>query len=409
MTTVTVKINASANDGYTEGNSTDYSDAHQNAVSASDGVELYIGQDYISDKHIIRRAFLKFDTTSIPSNAEIQSASLYLYGLSDYSTEDFTIRLQKWTGDTPIDTDDHTQYDGVNYDDGTFNTQNFVVDGWNEIVISNFNLIEKEGYTKICVRHDKDVSETPSSAQSSVRVGSYDWGEDYAPYLEITYTVPTVTVEISASGDDGLVYGESDSYSTAHDTATGSDSTGKYLNVGQQSRRGIYSIVRTFLKFDTTSIPTNAVIESASLYLYGYSDPPTKDFKIRLQKWTGDTPIGTEDYTQYDGVNYDDGTFDTSGMVLEGWNEIKISNFDLIEKGGYTKICVRSEDDINHTPPAQAEENDVAMFYSYDGNHPPYLEITYTTAAPPPKHPITHLDKGPHPRSRMTFYPRLSL
>jgi len=30
-------------------------------------------------------------------------------------------------------------------------------------------------------------------------------------------------------------------------------------------------------------------------------------------------------------------------------------------------------------------------------------------APPPKKHPITHLDKGPHPRSRMTFYPRLSL
>lgn len=39
------------------------------------------------------------------------------------------------------------------------------------------------------------------------------------------------------------------------------------------------------------------------------------------------------------------------------------------------------------------------------------IYCTYTAIAPPapPKHPITHLDKGPHPRSRMTFYPRLGL
>jgi len=39
-----------------------------------------------------------------------------------------------------------------------------------------------------------------------------------------------------------------------------------------------------------------------------------------------------------------------------------------------------------------------------------YVEVYYTPPTPTPKkHPVTHLDKGPHPRSRLGFMPRLSL
>jgi len=217
---------------------------------------------------------------------------------------------------------------------------------------------------------------------------------------------PTVNISISSGENDGDVYGSSDSYADAHENADGYSDTG-YLHIGQVYLLG-YEIYRTFLKFNTASIPSDATITSASLYLYGYEDHSTNDFIIRLQKWTGDVLIDTGDYNQFDGINYDDGTFNTSSFVTDGWNKIVISNFDLINKEGYTKICVRGSGDVSRTPPTDYE---YVIVYSYDNDtsYAPYLQITYTTAAPPPKHPTTHLDKGPHPRSRMTFYPRLSL
>jgi len=116
---------------------------------------------------------------------------LKLYGSSDHSTTDFTIRVQKWTGDTPITTADYGQFDGTNYDNGLFSTSGFSTSGYNSITLTNFGLISKTGNTLICVRSSRDISSTAPTGNEHVLIKTYDAGSSYEPQLEVTYTSAT--------------------------------------------------------------------------------------------------------------------------------------------------------------------------------------------------------------------------
>ncbi|MCS7124530.1 MAG: DNRLRE domain-containing protein [Candidatus Bathyarchaeota archaeon] len=198
------------NDAYVFGEATTYSTARTTATSEIPfGGSLVIGQDFSGGKYKVYRSFLKFDTSRIPDNATILSAKLYLYGEWDQSATDFVIRIQKWTGDTPVTTDDYNQFDGVNYDDGTFNTANFLTWQWNVITISNFNIINKTGYTTICLRSSRDInSNTPTGAEF-VHVFAKDWLGNRPPFLEITYSYPlpkfTVIPNWLVGGENGCL------------------------------------------------------------------------------------------------------------------------------------------------------------------------------------------------------------
>lgn len=190
----------------------------------------------------------------------------------------------------------------------------------------------------------------------------------------------TTTIVIEASGDDGYIYGYHSVYLTARtDAATKvSSDVAADLAIGQLLYSGIYYVYRSFLKFNTTSIPAGAIISSARFCISGYSDTSITDFVIALQKWTGDVPITTADYCQYDNVNYDDGGFNTASWVLESYNNITISNFDLITKEGWTYICVRSDKEVDADPPIGSNYERVNG-YSFEGGagRRPLLVITW--------------------------------
>ncbi|RLF42562.1 MAG: hypothetical protein DRN18_02265, partial [Thermoplasmata archaeon] len=192
VTIVEVDPGSGENDGYVFGSSSYYPTARTTATGYSNSATtLYIGQrKTLSGVYVIYRSFLKFDTSSIPSSATITSAALKLYGYGDYSSTDFTIRLTKWTGDTPIDTGDYLQSDGKLYDDGSFSTSSFTTSGYNTITISNYNLITKAGYTKICVASDRDINGIQPTGNEYVIVYSYEQGSGYRPLLSVTYTLP---------------------------------------------------------------------------------------------------------------------------------------------------------------------------------------------------------------------------
>ncbi|MEM2445445.1 MAG: PKD domain-containing protein [Candidatus Bathyarchaeia archaeon] len=157
---------------------------------------------------------------------------------------------------------------------------------------------------------------------------------------------PINAAEIIGETDDG-------NYTKAHTTATGIYEDTTYVQIGQYYEQGgVYAISRAFFLFNTSSIPSPVI---AAYFTFEESeDYSDNDFTIRIQKWTGDVPFDFDDYNMYDGINYDDGSYNTEDFDFR-FVRIPIVNLSLINPGGATYLCLRSENDINAIPPELTE------------------------------------------------------
>jgi len=203
------------------------------------------------------------------------------------------------------------------------------------------------------------------------------------------------TTEIVSSSGDGYVYGKAtNSYSTARSTSTNFDITSTYHRLGQWSQdMGLsgydFWVRRIFLKFDTSSIPTFAVISSVKLRLTAQADSSSTDFDVQIvkQNWTSQDPItaGTCEAV-YDGCLA--GTADsniwrnTSGMSLNTPYESGELDTTWVEKGGTTYYSLRSGLDYsNASPSGSLSENESITIYTSEvatSTYRPYLVVTYT-------------------------------
>lgn len=333
---------------------------------------LEIGQYYSEsyDYHVMRN-FLKFDTTSIPSDVTIFGATLSIYGMHDFSDIDFVIHLQKWTGETPIGTEDFTLYDGVNYDDGNFNTANFHVDAWNDIIITNFTLIQQGGYTKICIRSSRDISETPPTITGEY-VSAYTSLDEssYAAKLTVYYGYGTID-EFDSSASDGRVYNYHTTWSTCRGATTGTSVSSSDTSYAMESSwdNTYYRIARGFFYFDTSSIPDNAVITAVVLSVYGGT---YYDSNICAQKGTQAGTLTTADFDSFTGSLY--------GYVTWEANQYNNITFNTqgrsdIDKAGVTKICIReySHDYLNSQPSGYNRDT----IYFNESSYPPILIVAW--------------------------------
>jgi hypothetical protein len=192
----------------------------------------------------------------------------------------------------------------------------------------------------------------------------------------------TATIPIVGGSNDGYVTGYSEnSYSEARQAGVSSSTSETYLAVGQSYAYGAWGVFRTFLKFNTTAIPAQATIVSAVLKIYISSDYSYTDFYIQVCPWTGDTPIGTEDFLQWQSTIY--GSISTSGIGT-GWKNITLST-GAVKLADYTRLCLISSRDISATPPTTLEY--VCVGSSESDNSPTlivtYYGITVTLQSPP--------------------------
>ena len=169
-------------------------------------------------------------------------------------------------------------------------------------------------------------------------------------------------------------------YIASKTTCTNFSDASTWARLGQYIANPVLQVAyreRVFIKFDTSTIPANAIITSAKLRLKGQLDGSVQDFNIILRKWTGDTPIDCGDYNQYDGVNY--GSFNTAGFGVGVYNDIIITNFALIAKAGFTKICCLSDRDLGDNQPAWGANEYVSVYMNEFGvGFQPILEVIYT-------------------------------
>jgi len=192
----TITCYSTANDGYIEGWSANYSTVWSaSTYPVFDEGDLYMGQCKYSDYYIYR-SFLFFDTSSLPDDAVITSAMLSLYGSGGYHTTDFNITIQNGQPNYPHAPLQEGDYAKGNYsgNGGQFDTTSYFEGGWNNITLNSDGIswISKAGTTKLCLRSDREIGgiEPNIDFEEFVTVCANEAGEGYEPKLVITYTSP---------------------------------------------------------------------------------------------------------------------------------------------------------------------------------------------------------------------------
>ena len=192
------------------------------------------------------------------------------------------------------------------------------------------------------------------------------------------YAQTVATFDVVSDAYDQHSQNFGDVYSTVQ-SATDGLTVSNVLNCGQGLLSTTYTVYRTFCRFDTSTLSGSTLV-SARLLLGGNTDLSGTDFIIKIQGWTDAADgIGVDDYSAFDGVSYDDNLFSTSSFSLTEYNNITISNMDLINISSYTDICVRSSLDISATPPTATER---VVFDDTGDSQPSKLEVTYVTTVP---------------------------
>jgi hypothetical protein len=140
---------------------------------------------------------------------------------------------------------------------------------------------------------------------------------------------------------------------------------------------GIY---RLALPFDTSSIPSNAVIDSATLTIGILADSSSTNFDIVVTNGQPDYPHSPPVVADYNKANYsgDGGSINTSGISDPFVLSLNATGLSWITKGGTTKLLLRSSLDVAGTEPTE----DVDEFISFKLTSPvPKLTVTYHTVS----------------------------
>jgi len=158
------------------------------------GQDFRFGQDLDAGPiYYVYRAYVFFDTSIIPDNSTITSATLSLYGKTNASDTDFNMTIQNGQPTYPHDPIEGGDYNKAHYsgNGGNISTSSFSTSGYNNITLAATGLswISKTGTTKFCLRSDRDINGITPTGNEYVIVYSKEMGEAYAPKLYVYYDV----------------------------------------------------------------------------------------------------------------------------------------------------------------------------------------------------------------------------
>lgn len=213
----------------------------------------------------------------------------------------------------------------------------------------------------------------------------YSWLSN-ASRISPVFIDPTVTIYSGTT--DGYLDASNVNFTTAWVSPTGTvRDTYDSLIIGQRLSSPpftMYTIDRTFLFFNTSSIHDNASITSVSVSLYGKNKQiASQEFNLIIQNGQPTNPhipLQTSDYYQ---GNYtgDGGSMNTSDFITTGYNTITLNERgeSWVNLTGTTKLCLRSSRDINQNPPTKTDPNEYIEIYSAEKGtgYKPKCIITY--------------------------------
>jgi hypothetical protein len=285
----------------------------------------------------VQRSIIEFDLTSIPTNAIIDSASLYLfadptnmqgghYGTGNSGwlrriTQAWNVNTVTWNNQPAYNTTDE-----VNIPAPLSQQQDYVLDvstiaqGMVSNPSSNFGfllMLQDE------VNYYKSLIFCSSDNLDSARF----------PKLKVCYTLPQNCVEFAGPTVTTDVYFHSYSPNT-------NDPLMPNFQAATWTAQGNPMIQRSVIEFDLTSVPASAIIDSASLYLY--ADP-----------------------TNMQGGHYGTGNSGWLRRITQAWN---LNTVTWNNQPGYNSI-----DEVNIAAPLSQQQNyvlDVTAMVSDMVNNP---------------------------------------
>lgn len=162
----------------------------------------------------IWRAFLYFDTTSLPTGLSIQRAVVTLYISNLWTDTDFNITLQNGQPTCPHDPTQTVDFDKAKYSGigGQLSTVG-LTEGLNVVALNPTGIgwINSGGWTKFCLRSDRDIDGIPPTNAEHIGILASEYGNGiYRARLNIwaRADVATTAVVLSKSivGQGSSVY-----------------------------------------------------------------------------------------------------------------------------------------------------------------------------------------------------------
>ena len=209
----------------------------------------------------------------------------------------------------------------------------------------------------------------------------------------------TVTSTFYGEAADGELSGAHAVYLTARSTSSASSIAGATFRVGQ-AVPALYEVYRGYLSFDTSGIPDDAVVISATLFVCASSDSSAADFSVQVYRFAWEEALnGAAMEANYDGAYGASATLegtlrDTAlGWVADTYYSMSVATAG-VNRTGDTKYALVSSLDVAGTAPLQ---NGYVSAYAQEQAgmaKDPYLLVVYKTQAHR-SYPVSSAPGGP--------------
>jgi len=374
--TLTVPVAAGGDDGFIEKGDSGYPPSASAAAQVTTGYSaLLVRRSWTPYSYEpVSVGLLRFDTSGLPDNAVVTSATLRLNVLSATSSDNRSL-VAGWysAANWPIDASDWTLADDNSAVAGV--PLSVVKLGDNDFQLQGLSNISTTGMTGL--RLAISGAAVPPTGENGVNVASFENGSAPPARLIINYTVPqSLTVPVAAGGDDGFIEKGDSGYPPSASTAAQVTTGYSALLVRRSWTPYSYEPVSVgLLRFDTSGLPDNAVVTSATLRLNVLS-ATSSDNRSLVAGWysAANWPIDASDWTLADDNSAVAGV--PLSVVKLGDNDFQLQGLSNISTTGMTGLRLA----ISGAAVPPTGENGVNVASFENGSAPPArLIITYTT------------------------------
>lgn len=175
-----------------------------NYGDASDA-SLYCGAMKYGTTYYVDLMYLPFDTSDLPDNAVVLSATLRMYGTSDQSVTDFIIEVGAYDWGTTTVTSEHwqdpTEIAGIDIL-ATLDTSGFLVNEYNVFSDAGDGLasvVNVGGMTRLLAWPQRQRTGSAPTTGDYVMFASSEGGDGKRPWLLVNYEIPALASPPSQS------------------------------------------------------------------------------------------------------------------------------------------------------------------------------------------------------------------